>query len=667
MTEAETVTRAILGNVPGWMTALFYSAVAAACAFAALVFHLRIRRYRQGKPGGPGDRPRRSLPAALASVAAYLASHRQLLRDPKAGVAHLLLFYGLLILFVGTCLVFLEHDTPLHFFYGWFYRIASLVIDLGGVLFLAGLALFLQRRFESGPHRFLRRWWVEALLWLLLLIGVTGFLLEGLRIARDLPDFERWSFVGYGLALGMRAAGLGIDTAALLHRVLWASHAALCIVFFALLPWRFFSHAAYAAASWALRTTRPIAQMRAPPRPEARPGAVTWPDLTRVDLLQADACTTCGRCNEVCPARAAGKPLSPREVVLGLRAALDAPAGPGQHPTPLSLFVPDEAIWSCTTCGACNHACPVGIEVYDKIVEVRRGRVETGIVPDAAESVFESSAAGRNPFQKHQEARLAWASGIPLRVAQPREPIPLLYWIGCAGSFDPDGQAVSRALTRILNGLGEDYRVLGNREGCTGDPARRLGEEGLFRELAQETLALFHEHSVRRVLTHCPHCFNAFRNEYPALDGFRFEVEHHSQYLARAIRTGRLKLPGGFPEKVTFHDPCYLGRGNGETLAPRLVLQSLPGLDLVEMERHGDRSFCCGAGGGSLWLDLKGRTRVESLRAREAAETGAATLATGCPYCKGMLEAGRQSLDDSGRHFRVRDLAELVVEAAGIR
>ena len=501
MSDDQHVTRQILGNVPPVVVVLFYLAALIACGLAALGFAFRFAKYRRAK----GARtPRRGPLAGTMSVLVYLTFHKQLLRDRYAGLAHLLMFYGFFILFVGTCLVAAEdygqklwHVDRL-FFYGRFYLIASLILDLGGVAMLAGLVMFLRRRFQNTPQRILRDWWVGALSMLLLLVGITGFVLEGARIARDLPEFETWSIVGYSTALALQAVGIRGDAAAGAHRGLWIIHAVLCIGFFALLPWRFFSHMVYGAVTWATRTARPRAQLRAP-APNETPGTANRNDLGWHDLLQADACTTCGRCNAVCPAEAAGKPLHPRSVVLGLRAAMNDRRADGLDPGAIRLagadasattvgglmaYVPDEAIWSCTTCGACNEACPVGIEVFDKIVDLRRGRVEAGIVPRAAEDVFDSTAERSNPFGKPDGDRLLWAAGLDVPIAREGEQLELLYWIGCAGSFDPDGRNVSRAMIKILNHLGIRYRILGNRERCTGDAARRMGEEGLFREQA---------------------------------------------------------------------------------------------------------------------------------------------------------------------------------------
>lgn len=696
MSPGAAITREILGNVPPGAEAAFYAAAFAACALAAwllarrMLLHRRGRRARGATGGTSGaDRAARGVDSsarragrgartallpALGSVLAYLTFHRELRRDRYAGIAHLLTFYGFAVLFAGTCLVFLEHQTPLEFFHGRFYLVASLVIDLGGVAFLAGLVLFLARRHGAGGGRLLRAGWTAALSWMLLAIGVTGFLLEGARIAVEAPGFERWSAAGYTVALGLRGAGVRGEAAAVLHRSLWVAHALLSVAFFALVPWGLFGHMVYGAVSWATRDREPHGKLRLPDLEREAPGAASALDLPWRDLVQADACTTCGRCNEVCPASAAGKPLRPREIVLGVRAALDAAAAArggtaerdgGAGAWALHRHLADEALWSCTTCAACNEACPVGIEVYDKIVEARRGRIEQGEVPEIAEAVFESTAAGFNPYGRPAAERMAWALGLDARQARDGEPVRLLYWVGCAGSFDPDGRQVSRAMIKILNHLGIDYRILGAGERCTGDPARRMGEEGLFQVLARENIALLERHRVASVLTHCPHCYNTFRNEYPDLGG-RFEVEHHSQFLARQIREGSLRLPSGRETEAVFHDPCYLARGNGEVEAPRRVLGALPGVRLSEMPRHGRDTFCCGAGGGAMWLDVPGATRVESIRAEEAARTGARLVATGCPFCRTMLSAAIQARGDGAGRMEVRDLAELVADAEGL-
>jgi Fe-S oxidoreductase len=306
--------------------------------------------------------------------------------------------------------------------------------------------------------------------------------------------------------------------------------------------------------------------------------------------------------------------------------------------------------------------------VYEKIVDLRRGRVESGRVPAAAEDVFEEVERQANPFGRPNSERMLWANGLAAPVAEPGEQVEVVYWVGCSGSFSPEGQGVARAMIKILNHLGINYRVLGTRERCTGDPARRMGEEGLFRQCAVHNLGVLREHGVKQVITHCPHCYNTLKNEYPEVAGGPacWETQHHTQFLAEQIAVGNLKAASSSAGGVTFHDPCYLGRGNGVVAEPRAVLSGL-NLSVVEMPRSGSHSFCCGAGGGSMWLDVRGTARIENQRYAEAAGTGATVVGTGCPFCKTMLEAARQ--DDESENPaapRVLDVAELVAEAEGL-
>jgi Fe-S oxidoreductase len=287
--------------------------------------------------------------------------------------------------------------------------------------------------------------------------------------------------------------------------------------------------------------------------------------------------------------------------------------------------------------------------------------VAVGAVASAAAEALESTSQKFNPFGRANSARLEWAHGLDVPVAKENEPVELLYWVGCAGAFDPAGREVTRAMVAILKHLRVPYRVLGCAERCTGDPARRLGEEGLWRELADQNRRLMQAHEVRTILTHCPHCFHAFRNEYPQR-GPMPQVVHHSQWLRQQLEGGALRVRAGLAEGVTFHDPCYLGRANDETEAPRAVLDRIAEGRCLELPLAGKNSFCCGGGGGQVWLDVKGRTRVEVVRAEQIERTGARTVATGCPFCRVMLEAGRSGLEAGRGDWRVKDLAELVVE-----
>jgi Fe-S oxidoreductase len=642
--------REILWNVPTAVMDLVYLLSALSLGWVLYWF---VRRARLWAHGGPAP-DQLGWRLGLARLASYLVTHQPIRRDHYAGCMHLLLFWGFVTLLVATTLVGIQHHFGWTFLTGTTYLIFSLGADLGGVALAVGLGMALWRRRSIAAHgRLLPAASTTLVLWLLMQITISGFLVEGARIAWRFPSFERWSPVGYLAALGMAAAGLEGDAVRPWHLGLWVFHAGAVIGFFVLIPVTLLKHIVLGAYSVA--------------RPAGRPGllhepsaavtaAVDLPQFRRVDLIQADACLTCGLCTQVCPAHSAGKPLSPRAVVLGLREHLDHPG------VALTRQIDDDSLWSCTACNACDLACPVNIHILEKIVTLRRGRVAVGDLPGSAAVALESTAQKFNPFGRANSARMEWASGLTVPVARDGEAIELLYWVGCAGAFDPAGREVTKSMVKILTHLQVPYRVLGCQERCTGDPARRLGEEGLWRELARYNQRTFAAHKVQIILTSCPHCYQTFQNEYPAV-GSTPRVVHHSNWLRVRLADGTLHVRRNTAERITFHDPCYLGRANGETEAPRAVLDRVYGGNRVEMQHHGRQSFCCGGGGGQIWLDVKGRTRVETIRAAHVDQTGAQTVATCCPFCRVMLEAGRTALPAGQGNWRVRDIAELVVES----
>lgn len=640
--------REILWNVPPTVMAGVYFLSALNFIWIIFWFARRARLWNRGAPAAD----QMAWKSGIQRLAVYLVTHRTIARDPFAGWMHRFIFWGFMALLLATTLVAIQHHLGIVFLTGNTYLFFSLGADLGGLAFGVGIGMALWgRRSHSAHGRLLPRRSTTLVLWLLLLIAVSGFLLEGFRIARDFPPFEIWSPIGYLVACLFSLIGLSGESVLLWHLAFWVFHAALVIVFFLFIPITVLNHLVLGAYSVMLPAGRP-GLLHAPGMPVTT--AVDFPHFRQIDLLQADACLACGLCTTVCPAQAAGKPLSPRSVVLGLRAHLDRPQ------TALSYQIDDAALWSCTACNACDQACPINIHIVDKIVTLRRGRVAESVLPAPAADALESTGQKFNPFNRPNSARLEWASGLNIPVAKPDEPIELLYWVGCAGAFDPAGREIARAMIAILNHLQIAYRILGCGERCTGDPARRLGEEGLWSELAQHNQRVLAAHRVQTILTSCPHCFNAFKNEYPTL-GSTPRVVHHSQWLQEKLRDGALRINRATAETLTFHDPCYLGRANDETTAPRFVLDQIV-TQRYEMQQHGKQSFCCGGGGGQLWLDVRGRTRVETIRAGHVEETGAATVATACPFCRVMLEAGRTSLPAGQGQWRVKDLAELVVE-----
>lgn len=636
-------TREVWWNVPGWLALALYLGSALTVGFAVWVAFDHARRWLRGRPltAGPPLAPGRALRRLWVEVFA----HRRLFQDRAAAWAHLLIFYGFLALFLGTVMVFV-HDKLVPFLFGRIYLVFSLSLDLAGVAFLVGIGWAFARRFgwklarlERTPEAF----WVLILLGA---IGISGFLLEAARIAATQPAFEVWSFVGWTIARGMVALGL---PAVPFHRLLWGLHAALASAFFAVVMITFLRHMVAGPVQLFLRGSRPVGALSPAPS-DGGPAALFPAALSRAQLLDASACVRCGRCTAVCPATAAGKALDPRAVVRKtLRAMLEG--------RPLEGLVTPEEAWACTTCAACVAACPFEIEVLDKLVDLRRLWVEQGMIDPSAARTLEAilergSAWGTPPGQ-----RMDWAAGLPVRVLGPGDEVELLYWVGCAGAADPAGRRVTRSVVQLLQRAGVEFGVLGPAESCTGDPARRMGEEGLFREAAGRVIETLGRIRFRRLLSHCAHCFHVFRNEYPALSA-RYETIHHSRLLAELVRAGRLSPTHALGATATFHDPCYLGRHNGEYEAGRAVLAGLPGLVSAEMPRSRERAFCCGAGGGGNWIEIRQGQRIASIRMAEARATGASIVATACPFCTIMLEG-----ETAGQGMVVRDVAELLLES----
>jgi Fe-S oxidoreductase len=406
------------------------------------------------------------------------------------------------------------------------------------------------------------------------------------------------------------------------------------------------------------------------PEEEIRFGAGTAADLTWKEMLDTFSCTECGRCQDACPAFATGKILSPKLVIMGLRDQVFADGGAlvrpreGAEATAPELAslvpgaVPEESVWDCVTCGACVQACPVSIEHVDHIVDLRRHLVMVeSSFPTESEPMLRDVERASNPWGKAQSERADWAAALGVRVLEPGDPPPeYLYWVGCASSFDERARKTAESTAKLLLAAGVEFAILGPREACTGDPARRIGNEYVFQAFAEQNVATLNEAGVTKIIANCPHCFNTLGNEYPDFGG-DYEVIHHSEVLSRLVAEGRLTPRRDEGLQVTYHDSCYLARHN-DVLGPPRDLVAAVG-EPVEMERSGKRTFCCGAGGAHMWMEERG-TAINDNRVREAAATGAETLAVACPFCTVMLDDGVQS---AGAPLRVVDVATLLVES----
>ncbi|MET2830978.1 heterodisulfide reductase-related iron-sulfur binding cluster [Mesorhizobium shangrilense] len=612
-----------------------------------------------------------------------LLSHKKVARrDRLAGIAHAAIFWGFVIALMGTTIIFIDHDfvQPIFGFSLWkgdFYLIFSLLLDLGGFALLIGLIAMSWRRWVIQPAKLdytrpysntkaLRsvqagwRWEDRVFILVLMVITISGFLLEGLRLYTDRPAWADWSPIGYTVAGVYAAAGLSPEAANSLRLWGWWSHGILALAFIATIPWYKAKHVIAVLGSLLLRDTAPLKRLPNEPDVSDTVGIARLSDFDLKDMLDFDACTKCGRCHEACPAAASGYPLSPRDLILDLRTA-NGSAADGQ--TLVEMVIKEETLWSCMSCGACQEICPVGIEHPSKIVRMRRSLVDQGKIEPLLQTAFTSLGNFGNSFGEPPRKRSAWVDELDFPVKDIRkEPADYLWFVGDYASFDPRNQIVSRTVARLLRVANVDFALLHEGEHSAGNDIRRAGEEGLYSMLAEHNLGqMKNAHPFSRIITTDPHSYNTIRNEYPEFQDVA-EIEHYSTALAELLRTGGLKVTKPLNRRVTFHDPCHLGRLNGGYDAPREVLE-LIGCEIVEMPRNRDNSFCCGAGGGRIWMAGKLGEKPSENRMHEAAAlTEIDCFVTCCPKDLNMFEDANKTSDHVGS-FTVNDLAELVAEA----
>lgn len=660
---AVTATRQVHWDVPPALVVLMYVSLGLALLVFAYGVWRRLRIWRLGRRAVVWDRLGARLRRLLAAIA-----HATLFRKRLPGVMHALIFFGFVILFAATTVVFVDADLHVKIMHGWFYLVfQSLIVDLFGGLVLVGLGIAVYRRYLIRPPTLEKREPTDALLLgSLLMITLTGFGLEGLRLAVTHDQWAGWSPIGFALAHAIHP--LGSHTALKdAYPWLWAAHVLTWHTLLASVPYTKALHAFTGPLNIFFSDPGPARGVVAPTDFGAEPvrlGIRTPADMTWKQLFDLDACTECGRCTAACPAAAAGKPLSPKRVILDLRDAIRAD---GANAGPLAGdVVPAEALWACTTCRACEEACPVGIEHVPTIIGLRQNlAMEQVSMPAGVAETVTSLEAREHPFRGASASRTDWMEGLAVPQLDSIEDaagLDVVYWIGCAAAFDERAQQIARALVRVLLHAGVRFAVLASAERCNGDVARRTGNEFHYDMLANANVEMLNGAGVTRILTHCPHCLQQLRHEYRAFGG-RYEVVHHTELVGALIEEGRVRLAPGAHERVTFHDPCYLGRYNREFDAPRRVLDALH-VERVEMPRSREESFCCGAGGGhAFYEDADGGEKINGIRAREAAATGATTVVTGCPFCLTMLESGVRAVATENRPLRTRDFVELVAEA----
>lgn len=661
-------------NIPIPLRVVFFIMMAVGAGLMIYGIVQRVKLWRKGQPALGFDRPwlrtLRTLKYAVAQV--------RILGQRYPALMHLAIFWTMVLFFIGTVLGSLDTDVfelifKVKLLKGDFYLLEKVVLDLAALFALVGLGLAIYRRYIVKPDRLNSDWRFNLTLPLLAFIVLTGLFIEALRLAALQPAWAPFSVIAYPISLLFRGANVqGVQTA---HQVIWTVHFLGVATAFATLPRTNLFHVFTSPANIFFAPFRVKGALKPIPNLEQAEqfGTKKLTDFPWPQLVNFDACTECGRCQVVCPAYAAQQPLNPKQVILDLQHALTA-SGPkllgGQNgngesgKAMVGDVIKHETLWACTTCYGCVNECPVLIEHVDAIVDMRRYlALMEGDIPGSLAKTLTNIERSGNPWKLPKRKRAAWAESLDFEVpimAQVGE-ADVLWWVGCAGAYDARSQKVTRAIAKILHAAGVNFAILGDEETCTGDSARRAGNEYLFQQLAQQNIETLKQYKFKLILTQCPHCLNTLLNEYPQFGG-EFQVMHHTQYIEALLAEGQIKVEvkAADKAKMTFHDPCYLGRYNDEYEAPRYVATAT-GRQLVEMERTKDKAMCCGGGGARVWMEDEGDVRVNYNRLAQIQATGCTEVGVACPFCMVMLEDARGA--KGAEALVIRDVAEIVAEA----
>lgn len=636
---------------------------------AAFIFYSSVRKlYKSLLMGKPENRFNR-VSERLKNVFVVALAQSKLFREPVAGLMHAFIFWGFCALLIVVLESLIQGFIPAFSFnfLGYFYTVITFTQDLFGILVLVGILIAVLRRFILKiPRLHSEKDGNMDAAFILSLITIVIVSMFGQNIHNYHTDFYAYRFVSDFLR-----ETFVIKKSHLTFEYFWWIHIVTILIFLNYLPYSKHLHVLTSIPNVFFAKLKPEKNTLKPLNLEDENatvfGALDVEHLTWKQLFDGYTCTECGRCTAACPANYTGKKLSPRKIIMDVRHRLHdltfhSNEQTIREKTLIHNYISDDEIWACTTCNACVTECPVMIEHIDTIVDLRRGLVLTeSNFPSELNVVFRNLETNFTPWAFSYMDRAAWAEGLDVKIASEDNSPELLFWVGCAGSFDERYKKVSRSIVKILKAAGVDFKILGTEEKCNGDAARRLGNEYLAQMLITENIQTLEKYGVKKILTACPHCYHSLKNEYPQFGG-NYEVVHHTEFISQLIKDGKLKIEKTLNLNLTYHDSCYLGRYNEIYDSPRTALKSINGVELKEMKRSFDKGFCCGAGGGRMFLEEKEGKRINIERTEEALSLNVNTIATACPFCMTMMNDGVKA-KDATEQVQVKDIAEIIAES----
>lgn len=601
---------------------------------------------------------------------------QKVLNRVYGGIMHSGIFFGLLVLIIGTIIVAIDFDVlrPLNriFLAGNTYLVFEFVLDIFGVFFLIGLILAFFRRLYIKPESLENTRSDFFVLSLLIIIALSGYMLEGLRLSITQVPWGKWSFFGFAISQFFAGSWLPTELAVTFYQIIWWFHISLSLSLIALIPYTRLHHILTSSFNIFFSSLLPRGELTTPfnlkqllesENFDLKIGTDRINDFGWKQRLSLDACVNCGRCQDVCPATIAGRSLSPMKVIQKLNHQMVAEfRAKAQENDSKNLFdgiIGEDEVWSCTTCWACVAACPVMIDQLEFLVDFRRFLVAESKIDRKKTDVIVNFAEKSNPYGIPTIERVNWAKGLEIKTLQQDPNVEYLYWVGCASSYDPRNQNIAKSLVKIFKKVEVSFGILGIEEKCCGETLRRMGDEGRFQELVLENIKILNKYHVKKIIIHCPHGYNTLKNEYPKFGG-NFEVIHHSEFLLSLLNQGKIKPHKKLTEAIAYHDPCYLARYNKIYEVPRQLLQSTA-TNVRELSKNRTRTFCCGGGGGNAWYEVPEKERISTIRVEETKQAGAELLTVACPFCITMFEDAIKSkgLEES---LQVKEIAELIAE-----